>query len=169
MTLQALAPYIAAAIGIIVYLAIKLHGEAMRYVAEVQFFLNQKTIAFNRTKASLSVAQSKMAQIEKHNVQLERENVRLRKSLEIMNQFVEERKTTSELPNKDFIEDVKDQKLELLERELESIQNVLNGDLKTQLKNYSREVEWLTKRLSEVQNELSKTHKKAPVSYKEAA
>lgn len=174
VSLISVAPIVAVAVVGIVYLALRLHGEAMKYVSEVQFYLNQKTIAFNRANAGLSVLKTKMAEIEKKSVQLERENLRLRKSLEVMNQTasVESKRVLSK--EQDFIENSQDKvDFEKLEKEIVSIQNVLNRDLKTQLKNYSREVDWLSRRLSEVQNELGKKTEPlkdlSNLSYKDAA
>lgn len=149
----------------IVFLAMKLHGEAMKYVSEVQFYLNQKTVAFNRANASLSVCKSKMAEIEKRSVLLEKENLRLRKSLEVMTN-----KSSSSEANQVKSKNIN---IEKLEKEITSIQNVLNRDLKVQLKNYTRELGWLTTRLSEVQRELSQDEEVASnladLSYDNAA
>lgn len=71
-------PIVAAAtIGLIV-LAVRMHKEAMKHIAELQFFLNQRTIVQNQAKAKLAVLKSRYDGLEKdyRTLQIERKELK---------------------------------------------------------------------------------------------
>ena len=60
----------AAAFAGLIFLTFKMHREMKSFIAELEFFLNQRTIAHNQSKAKLSVLQSKFDKLKEEKEQL---------------------------------------------------------------------------------------------------
>lgn len=113
-----------AVVGIIV-LAVKMHKEAMRHIAELQFFLHQKTIVQNQAKAKLAVMKSKYDGLEKdyRTLQMERKEINTlhEKNVQLIDQEVALQSLEKEIK---MLQAEKNQ-YEKIEKEFHSLQSEL--------------------------------------------
>ncbi|MCB0376929.1 MAG: hypothetical protein KDD33_00425 [Bdellovibrionales bacterium] len=146
------AHFVIGAIVTLTYLAFRVYQENSKFTKELQVFLNLKTVSYNRARATNSVLKTRLAN-------LERENLRLKKSIEVLSQDYNA-KAEVKVSSNDFIES-RSEDVERIEQELNSVRKLLDGDLKTQVKDFERELEWLNKRLADLQKQIEGKRRKA--------
>jgi hypothetical protein len=82
---------VAGAVGLLVWMSIKIYSENSRYAAELKFHLQQKTISSNLAKAQLSVVQTKFNDLtKKSNVNNNEELNKLKKETQEFKEKIDE-------------------------------------------------------------------------------
>ena len=128
----------------LVSLTAYIYNDAMDFVKEVRFFLDQRTLKHNQDKAQLAIMKTR-------NHKLLAENNRLKVQMAAMKQ---DSKFSGELSETEFIEK-RDEYIAKLGVEINSIQSALNGDFKSKINEYKAEVDRLNRRLVKAQDEFS--------------
>ncbi len=64
ITLITFAPFVVLTVVGLVFLAFRMHSEAIGHMEELQFFLRHRIISHNKVKAQLAVVRSRFAKIE---------------------------------------------------------------------------------------------------------
>ena len=142
ISIMIFAPVVAIATIGLLFLAVRMHKEAMNFVTELQFFLKHRTIAHNQVKARLAVFKTRFEKIEKENIELKRR----------LEGQSDEAGFDGLLAETVFVESQNFQ-IEKLETEISSIQETLKGDFKAQLSSYMKEVDGLSQRLGKAKEE----------------
>ncbi len=109
---------VAAAVTGIVFLAMKLQKENSDFIDDLQFFLRQRIIGHNQVKAQLAVMKTKLAKLELENIDLKR----------AQGKTTEDVGFSGLLGEAEFVE-VRNQKIQALERELDHLRNMQMTDM----------------------------------------
>lgn len=121
----------------LVYMAYRIHSEGSKHIAELEFFLKQKTISYNQERAKLAVFKTQHESLQREMTDLQTKFSQLQEKEEEFNRAIKRNR---------FLEH-KNSEYEKLEIEITNIQETLNGNIRKQLKNYMKEVEGLGQRL----------------------
>ena len=101
----------------LVLLTVKLNKENSDFIDDLQFFLRQRIIAHNQVKAKLSVAKTKIAKLKIENIELKGKQIK----------EVEEIGFSGLLGEAEFVE-VRKQKIQALEKEIDQLRNLQIND-----------------------------------------
>ena len=129
----------------LVLVTYKIQRDNAQYTGDLEFFIEQKTIAYNKEKAVHSVLKSRF---EKLGEDFDRLSLELDAYKSLEEQF------NQAIQRNQFLEQ-KHQEFEKLGHEISDIQETLNGPLKIQLTQYLESFDDIGKRLHHATHEFS--------------